>query len=219
MFPRNPLALWQVFARSLPASVFGFVNQSGLRNDASALRGTCGADVRALDCYPFPSLRSGPLGVGPAFSAAERRPSADLAKPRKFGFEVALKSVHTSNRTKNQRGSSPCVNRLSFLHLSQFRLPAVCSLTRPRPARALALFPARHLARSPITKPQNRLWSAAPLASWLATPACAADLAQPSEITTAASRGYASAGRLHLRVRADGPVPAPEGREPCSRKS
>jgi hypothetical protein len=219
MFPRKPLALWQVFARPSRVASFGFVNRSGLRNDDRVSRGPIGADVRALDCYPFPSLRSGPERVGPAFSDAERRPSADREKSRKIGFELTLKSGQTGHRTKNQRGSSPCVNRLSFLHSSQFRLPAACSPTRPLPARALVLFPARPLARSPITKPQNLPWSVAPSASWLATPACAADLAQPSDFTTAASRGYSSAGRSHLRARADGPVPAPEGREPCSRKS
>lgn len=219
MFPRNPLAFWQDFARRLCGADFAFEISSGLRNDLYMLNAWFVASVRKYDCYPFPTFRSGSHRARPVFSSRLRHSSAYGEKSGKIRFEVSAKSAHSDGRTKNQRGSSPCVKSLSLLHLQPFRLPVVSSPTQPRPAQASVRFLARPLARSARTKLQNPLLSAARLACLQATRAFAADLTQPTELTTAASRGTTSAGRLHFYARAFGPAQASKGREPCSRRS
>lgn len=219
MFPRNQLAFWQDFARGLRVAEFGFAPLPVLR-DAFAMRtATFVAGIRNIDCYPFPPFRSGSQRARPDFFPMLRRCSAERELSRKIRFEFAPKSVHSGATRKNQRGSSPCVKPLSSLHLQRFRLPVASSPTQPRPVQASERYLARPLARSAKTKLQNLRLSAARLACWQATRACAADLTRPTEFTTAASRGETSAGRLHFYARAFGPAQASKGREPCSRKS
>lgn len=166
-------------------------------------------------------LRPGLHVTGPAFLAEQS--FADAKQDCVFGgfshLRMAGDRLILGHTTTLKRGSAPCVKPFSFLQSASFRWLAACSPTQPRPVRALARHPARPLARSRTTTLLNRPLSAARLASLPATPACAADLAPPSEVTISASRGTPSAGRLHLRARVHGPAPASEGREPCSRRS
>jgi hypothetical protein len=219
MFPRKPLAFWQDFARAPRRDSFAFANLDRLRNAGPMPQATSDAPACTYDCYPFPSLWSGPSRVRPLFSRDLRRHSADAAVRQKIGFEFAKNRVNTALRTINQRGSSPCVNPLSFLHSSPFRLLAACSRTRPQPAQALAPCPVRPLVRSPKTRLRNLPSSAALLASWQAARAFAADLAHQFYNTTKASRGYSAAGFLHFHAHAHGPARASQGREPCSKRS
>jgi hypothetical protein len=219
MNPRNPLAFWQDFACAPAPAGFAFAKSGRLRNaDAMPKAAPC-APLCTYDCYPFPSLWSGPSRVRPAFSAGLQRRSADVIEKQKIRIEIAGNAVDTARRTKIQRGSSPCVNPLSFLHSLPFRSPAACSRTRPQPAPALAPFRALLWARSPATKPLNPLSLAALSASWQAARAFAADLAHQFSDTTKASRGTSAAGFLHFHAHAYGPARASQGREPCSKRS
>lgn len=219
MNPRNPLAFWQDFARAPAPAAFAFAKSGRLRNaDAMPKAAPC-APLCSYDCYPFPSLWSGPLRVRPAFSAGLQRRSADAIENQKFRIEIAGNAVDTARRTKIQRGSSPCVNPLSFLHSQPFRSPAACSRTRPQPVPALAPCPVRPLVRSPKTRSRNLPSLAALSASWQAARAFAADLATQISNTTKASRGTSAAGFLHFHAHAYGPARASQGREPCSKRS
>jgi hypothetical protein len=226
MNPRKPLAFWQDFARASRRGVFAFAKSDRLRNADIMPQAASGASACTYDCYPFPSLWSGPSRVRPLFPKgldgffpAGRRRSADPKKILTKRIEFARNGVNTALRRKIQRGSSLCVNPLSFLHSQPFRLLAACSPTRPQPALALAPCPVRLLARSPATKPQNPLSLAALSASRQAARAFAADLAHQISDTTKASRGYSAAGFLHFHAHAHGPARASQGREPCSKRS
>lgn len=219
MFPRNPLAFWQDFARTRRAGEFAFAPLRALRKDRAMRIASFVAGLRDFDCYPFPPCRSGSQRARPDFLPNLRRCSAEGESSRKIRFEVTLQSVHSVGRTKNQRGSSPCVKSLSLLLLQPFRLPVASSPIRPRPVQVWARYLARPLARSAKTKSQNLRLSAARLACWQAIRASAADLAQASIFTKTASRGTSPAGRSHFRVCVSGPAQASRGREPCSRKS
>ena len=219
MFPPNPLAFWQDFARVQRVSEFVFAPPLALRKDQAMRIATFVAGLRDVDCYPFPPCRSGSQRARPDFFPRLRRCSAEAELSRKIRFEFAVESVHSAGRTKNQRGSSPCVKPLSLLLLQRSRLPVASSPIRPQPVQVWARCLVRPLARSAKTKSQNLRLSAARLACWQATRACAADLAQTSEFTKTASRGTPSAGRSHFRFCVSGPAQASRGREPCSRKS
>lgn len=219
MFPRKPLAFWQDFARAPRCERFAFAVCDRLRDAGPMPQATSDAPACTYDCYPFPSLWSGPLRVRPLFLGRLRRHSADAPATAKIRIEFGRIGVNTSARRKIKRGSSPCVNPLSFLHSSPFRLPAACSRTRLQPAPALVPSRVRPLVRSPKTRSLNPPSSAALLASWLAARAFAADLAHQFYTTTKASRGYSAAGFLHFHARAHGPARSSQGREPCSKRS
>jgi hypothetical protein len=226
MNPRNPLAFWQDFARAPRGAVFAFAKSARLRNAKPMSQDAESDPACGFDCYPFPSLWSGPTRVRPLFPLGmggflpiQRRWSADEREVPKIGIEFTRNARNTALRTKIQRGSSQCVNHLSFLHSSPFRSLAACSRIRPQPVQALAPCLVRRSVRSPATKPLNPLSLAALSASWQAARAFAADLATQFSKPTKASRGYSAAGFLHFSACAHGPALAAQGREPCSKKS
>ena len=192
MVSRSIWTSWQNAARG---EGHGLVQARDMRAYSMASR--CSLDAHAASRH-----RDAPLHGGCQIVMQDKRRSAYREKMGKIPFELAAISVQLDGRTKTQRGSSLCVNHLSFLHFVRSRLLAACSPTQPRPVQALVRPRGRRLARSRTTTLQNPHLSAAPLVSWLATPASAADLAQPPEFMTAASQGSSLAGRLRF-------VPAP----------
>ena len=219
MIPLNPLAYWRNYAQALRPAEFGFAMGAGFC-DAEAMRHDCGFDtVAQFDCYPFPSLRSGSLRVRPLFLRNIWRQIAHRSFTAIFWFYCAKDAVESHLRTRNQRGSSPCVKPLSFSHFSRFRLPVASSPTPPPPVQALVPSLVRRLALSLTTTSRNPPLSVVLLASLQATRAFAADLAAQISNDIKASRGFTAAGFLHCYACAFGPAQASEGRAPCSRKS
>ena len=220
MNPRNPLAFWQKYAQGPACDVFGFATASGLRNDRTASIAKGFSAASGQDCFPFPSPWSGPARVGPIFSGpAFRRRIAACVKTAVLGFDFAMIPVESPAITTNQRGSYQCVNPLSFLPCSPFRLP-VAWTTRPRAALA--------------ARPQARFWPVPPTTTRLPAPSSAAlrapPLARPlrrratatdpppgraaTPITTA-SRGTSPAGRFHFAAK----VSSADGRRATLRRA
>ena len=215
MFSRSPLTFRQKFARASRCDNFVFAPSAGLRDDQAAHFGRAFSAGCATECYPFPSLRSGPKRVRPLFSWPIWRRIADAENRRIFQFEFVGNVVESGFRTTNQRGSSPCVNPSSYLHLQSCRLPAACSPTPPQPAQALVPCRGPHLVRSQITRLQNRLWSAVPSGPLPATQAFAAKSASTAiYFGIKASCGQSATGFSHFARHR-----AVKEREPCSRKS
>ena len=215
MFSRNPLAFRQEFARPTRCGIFAFARMAGLSDDCVVQGSAALATCRTRECYPFLSPRPGPMRVGPSFCTQVWRVVAYTANTRSFWFEIARNVVNCQDRTTNQRGGSPCVNLSSFFHWQFCRLPAAFSPIRPRPALGLALFRVRHLARSRITRLQNRLWSVAHSERLLATQAFAADLAAPTiYFGIKASCGQSATGFSHFARHR-----AVKERKPCSKRS
>lgn len=207
MIPRNPLSVWQKFAQGSACCEFGFATMTGLRDDETAPFTKEFSTVSGHDCFPFPSPWSGPARVGPIFSArALRRRIAAYVKTAVLGFDFAMIPVESPAITTNQRGSLRCVNPLSFLPCSPFRLPDAW-MTRPRADLA-----ARPQARFwPVQPTTTRLPvpSSAALAVWLrarclrrsAHPATDLTAAFAAPSITTASRGMSPAGRFHFAAK------------------
>ncbi len=214
MFSRNALVNRQDFARDAQGDIFAFALMPGLHDDQAMQSSAEFTACNAVKCYPSLSPWPGPNRVGPSF-ATRRRGFAYVRISRNFRFENGGNGVSCANRTTNQRGSSRCVNPLSFFLWQSCRLQAVFSPIQPLLAQVLALFRVRLLARSRITRLQNLLWSVAHLARLLATQVLAADLTAPTkQFGLKASCGTPAAGFSHFA-----PARALKGREPCSRKS
>lgn len=95
-----------------------------------------------LDCYPFPSCRSGQPLAGPVLSgcvaAGHGRGFADAEssglQTNGFFFMVTGTAVKLTART-TLRGNEPCINTLSS---SPLRPPPLRAACRPRPSAALS---------------------------------------------------------------------------------
>lgn len=112
-----------------------------------------------LDCYPFPSCRSGQPLAGPVLSGCvttgDGRGFADAEssglQTNGFFFMVIATAVNLTART-TMRGNEPCKNTLSS---SPLRPPPLRAACRPRPSAALS-------ARLPVLPLQTRwmkIWS------------------------------------------------------------
>ena len=220
MIPRNPLSVWQKFAQGPALREFGFATVTGLRDDQSAPFTKEFSTVSGHDCFPFPSPWSGPARVGPIFSArAFRRRIATCVKTAVLGFDFAMIPVESPAITTNQRGSYQCVNPLSFLPCSPFRLP-VAWTTRPRAALA--------------ARPQARFWPVQPTTTRLpvrssaglrarrlapcqrrSAPATDLTAAFAAPSITTASRGMPPAGRFHFAAK----VSSADGRRATLRRA
>jgi hypothetical protein len=196
MIPRKSLASWQEFAQRKICAQFGFASRMGLRNDVTASAAAFDCRRFGQNCYPFPSSWPDPLWVRSFFASNGfgRRVVANCVTMRIFPFASAGIVVESANRTTNIRGSSKCGKQFFSSLFSPCRWQAVLAARnkqiRPQPAPALARLVVRLLGPSPTTNLLNRHWSAARVASWLSTRACAADrLALQSDTVLTASRG------------------------------
>lgn len=226
MNPRKPLASWQEFAQGFGPAQFGFAMWAGLRNDMAVPVAAHISRAFGQACYPFPSPWPDPLRVRSFFSgrsAALRRVVAVCVKGSFFQFASALVAVESAGRATTKRGSSKCRNRLSLSPFSPCRWLAACKTLRRvgllalRLVRLLPTLPtttlslARSLVALPALQPAASIWACRPATDLIAAPAAHASLT--------ASRGIASAGRLHFDVSVRAATRSDLGREPCSRKS
>ena len=212
MNPRKALAFRQEFAGRFAVGVFGFAKAAPLRDDKSVLSDASNPVAGMFDCYPNPSLRSGPFGVRPFFSQSLWQSFAGRAGARKFQFKFVEIAVELRAITTNTRGLSTCLKPLQFLAFPLWRFRAACSQMALRPVQALVQSRAWRWARLPITTWPNRLWLAVPRVCLRATRAFAADLAAATDTPSLkASCGFSAAGLLHFHARATGPSRAFRG--------
>jgi hypothetical protein len=144
------------------------------------------------DCYPSPSLRSGPSQAGPT---PFRSNVSGWTKWFRNCFEIRDFALESGTITTNQRGSSKCGSRLSSSLFSPRPLPAAC---RTLHRAGLRVPPAARSSRMRWTK----TWlPVPPLAEWLALPPAGSTWAcRPATPAT----DLTAHGRVRPTIRATG---------------
>lgn len=200
MNPPRFSSFWQEVARPFGRPLFAFAKARGMGDAGFASCDAASAASCPHICYPSPW--SGLLQVRPFFLARQARACAAAAGACIFQFQMRVNAVVFAYITKEPRGSSQCVNPLSFSRFPRFRSPVAFSQTQPQPVQALARFRALLLARSPRTTLLNPLLLAVLPVLLLATRVFAANLAQP--VSKFLSKPVAGSLRLALCISAQG---------------
>lgn len=206
MFPRKPLASWQLFAQAFGWGETGFAPTAGLRNDQPVLGALLAPQCLGQDCYPFPTLWPDSDGVRPFFSAAAAplwRLVASCARVCFFQFASLLETVESVRRTTNKRGSSKCGNPFFLSPFSPCRWLAVCK-TRLRAGWqglpwALPLRTQLAASLSPV-RSSAALQALQPAASRSACRPATDLIAASAAYAMTASRGVPPAGRFVLCI-------------------
>jgi hypothetical protein len=193
-------SFWHGFAQRSGSVCIAFAMVSAARHCRFAGHWQSGHGTRSLRCYPSPTLRSGPSQAGPILMCGSGH---DCVGPYRNCFQIRDVAVESSAITTNQRGSIPCVSRLSSSLFSQRPWPAACR-TRRR-----AAWPARLLARLSLTLWTKTCWPAPHLAGWPdLRPVASSWACRPATRATESPVVLATFGRLHTTrrtIRADRP--------------
>lgn len=124
---------WQAFAKATPMVSGAFAMVKSLGHCCEMGQGQHSLCPCSDDPSLTPFLRSGPSQAGPIFESAPLRAGQKAAAWTgwvNFCFEIAVIAVESPAITTNQRGSVPCVSRLSFSSFSPCRLPVACKTPR-----------------------------------------------------------------------------------------
>jgi hypothetical protein len=183
MFSPSVIRFRQAFAAAREPAALTFAMPCSLGNTPIQARFAVPAAKLASDCYPSPSLRSGPSRVRPPFYGASRRAFADRREPqgrsRPFVFRTAEIAVFSGHIT-SPRSSISCVN-LSLPSPFWLSPPLAAACRTPR----RAVLPVPSSALPQLTR-WTKIWLRAQRSAVLQVRQAATSLAAATDLTTAA---------------------------------